>query len=112
MPIPTDVRRETKLHSKRRGKRMNSRVPVIIQWQPSAGPPACEDAVTRVLGPFGCLLVLCKPLDLDQRIELTNRNTRQTCAAVVVWLGKERVEGCEYGVELLDPVADFWEIEL
>ena len=112
MPVPTDVRRETKLHEKRRGKRMNSRVPVAIQWQTAAGPPVREDCITRVLGPYGCLLVISQPLDLNQRVELTNRNSQQTCSAVVVWSGKQRAEGWELGVELLDPAVDFWGIEL
>ena len=112
MPPPTDVRRDSKLHSKRRGKRMNSRVPVTMAWQPPAGLPLREDAVTRVLGPYGCLLVLSQSLELNQRIELTNRNTQQTCSAIVVWSGKQRAEGWELGIELLNPAMDFWGIDL
>ena len=112
MAAPTDVRRESKLHFKRRGKRMNSRVPVTIESQPTAGPPIREDAITRVLGPYGCLLVLPHSLELNQRVNLTNRNSRQTCSAIVVWSGKQRAEGWELGIELLDPAMDFWGIEL
>ena len=112
MAAPTDVRRESKLHSKRRGKRMNSRVPVTIESQPTSGPPIREDAITRVLGPYGCLLVLPHSLELNQRVVLTNRNNQQTCSAIVIWSGKQRAEGWELGIELLDPAMDFWGMDL
>ena len=112
MAVPTDVRRETKFHEKRRGKRMNSRVAVTVEVQPPSGPLFREDAITRVLGPYGCLLVLSRSLDPNQRLSLTNRNSQQTCSAVVVWNGKQRAEGWEVGIELLDPATDFWGLEL
>ena len=43
---------------------------------------------------------------------LTNRNNQQTCSAIVVWSGKQRAEGWELGIELLDPAMDFWGMDL
>ena len=42
---------------KRRGVRVNSRVPVAVEWD-SGGELRRGEAQTRVVGPYGCLVVL------------------------------------------------------
>jgi hypothetical protein len=114
MPLKT---RESKpigspVHEKRRGHRMNSRVPVRLEWQAAAGPRSSVEAHTRVVNPYGCMVVLQQSLNLEHRIALTNLANGASAAAVIVWKGNQRPDGWEYGVELVAPEMDFWGMEL
>jgi hypothetical protein len=96
---------------KRRGVRLNSRVPVAVEWE-SAGEPQRGEAQTRVVGPYGCLVVLQQDLLVKQQIQLTNLVSHQSNPAVIVWRGNQRAEGWELGIELIDPQMGFWGVEL
>jgi hypothetical protein len=101
-----------KYGEKRRGRRMNSRVPVRLEWDSTGSGRVSVDTVTRTVNPYGCMLVLRHSLDLNHRIALTNLSTQSSNAAVVVWKGNPEPDGWEYGVELVAPEMDFWDIEL
>jgi len=101
-----------KYGEKRRGRRMNSRVPVRLEWDSTGSGRVSVDTVTRTVNPYGCMLVLRHSLDLNHRIALTNLSTHSSNAAVVVWKGNPEPDGWEYGVELVAPEMDFWDIEL
>ena len=102
----------SRYNDKRRGKRMNSRVPVRLEWDGKQGQRHSFEAHTRVVNPYGCMLVLSESLDLDHRVALTNLATGSSNAAVIVWKGNPRPEGWEYGIELVAPEMDFWGLEL
>lgn len=92
---------------------MNSRVPLKVEWvNSSSGPAQEENAQTRVVNYYGCLLVSPQAMPIEQRLRITNLATRQTMLGVVVWQGKKQMEGWELGVELVQPHADFWGMEL
>lgn len=92
---------------------MNSRVPLKVEWVNSSSGPAQEENVqTRVVNYYGCLLVSPQAMPIEQRLRITNLATRQTMLGVVVWQGKKQMEGWELGVELVQPHADFWGMEL
>jgi hypothetical protein len=95
----------------RRGKRVNSRVPVAVEWR-AGGELRRNEAQTRVVGPYGCMLVLPTNLDVKQAIQLTNMVSQQSNPAVIVWRGAQRPEGWELGIELISPQMDFWGLEL
>jgi len=97
---------------KRRGRRMNSRVRIRLEWDGEAGKRHAVEAVTRVVNPYGCMVVLSQSLELEQRLSLTNLATEASNAAVIVWKGNQEPEGWEYGVELVAPDMDFWGLEL
>jgi len=101
-------------HEKRRGRRMNSRVPVRLEWDDGAGKRVSAEAHTRVINPYGCMVVLTYSLDLEHRLALTNLavGTATSNAAVVVWKGNQRPDGWEYGIELVAPEMDFWGLDL
>ena len=99
-------------HEKRRGHRMNSRVPVRLEWDVTSGKRETVEAHTRVINPYGCMVVLAQSLDLEHRLALTNLANGASNAAVVVWKGNPRPDGWEYGVELVAPEMDFWGMEL
>ena len=96
---------------KRRGVRVNSRVPVVIEWD-LGGTLQRGEAHTRIVGHYGCLVVLPQGLDVDQRVQVTNLVSRQSNPAVVVWRGNERSEGWELGIELINPEMNFWGLDL
>lgn len=70
------------------------------------------EVCTRIVNPYGCMVVLSDSLELEQRMALTNLATGASNAAVVVWKGNEEPEGWEYGLELIAPDMDFWGLEL
>jgi hypothetical protein len=96
---------------KRRGVRVNSQVPVAVEWR-DEGEIRRGEAQTRVVGPYGCLVVLRQILAVDQQIQVTNLVSRQASPAVIVWRGHERAEGWELGIELINPRMDFWGLDL
>jgi len=114
--MPVKVRENKKLGHRnreaRRGRRMNSRVPVRLEWDGDAGKRHTVEAHTRVVNPYGCMLVLPDSLGLEHRLALTNLANDTSNAAIVVWKGNERPEGWEYGIELVAPEMDFWGLEL
>jgi hypothetical protein len=99
-------------NDKRRGRRMNSRVPVRLEWDSPTGQRRSIETVTRTVNPYGCMIVLSDTLELEHRLALTNLATQSSNAAVVVWRGNQQAEGWEYGVELVAPDMDFWGLEL
>jgi hypothetical protein len=106
-----EVPSEVKWRERRRGKRMNSGVPVALEWQSDEGRIRAE-AKTRIVGSYGCLVVVPHDLPLEHAVHLTNLLTQESAAAIVVWKGKARPEGFELGIELTDPGLDFWQLEL
>jgi hypothetical protein len=96
---------------KRRGVRVNSCVPVALEWD-GDGQVLRKEAKTRIVGPYGCMVVFPQHLEIDQKVNVTNLASSQTNTAVVVWRGHERPEGWELGIELINPNMDFWGFEL
>lgn len=96
---------------KRRGVRVNSRVPIAVEWE-AGGETRRGEAQTRVVGPYGCLVVLPQNIEINQRIQITNLVSRQANPGVIVWCGNERTEGRELGIELIDPQMGFWGLDL
>lgn len=117
MPVKTREPKEMQVPSrhgeKRRGHRMNSRVPVRLEWDGKNGKRFMAEAHTRVINSYGCMVVLEHNLELDSRVGLTNMATQSSNAAVIVWKGTKRPDGgWEYGVELVAPEMDFWGLDL
>jgi PilZ domain len=103
---------DSRYNERRRGHRMNSRVPVRLEWNDGSGSRISVDAHTRVINPYGCMVVLPQSLNLEHRLALTNLASNTSNAAIVVWKGNDRPDGWEYGVELVAPEMDFWGLEL
>jgi len=112
MTFRKDMPAEAKARESRRGIRVNSRVPVVIEWDGQTSTPAREKAHTCVVNRYGCLLVAPQELSLEQQLRVTNLVNKRSIDAVVVWKGKQRVEGWELGVELVNPDMEFWGLEL
>ena len=111
MSVSEEVNRQPNVHAKRRGVRVNSRVPLRVAWL-NEGDHTQLDAHTRIVGPYGCLAVIPREFSVEQQLEIFNRANERSNSAVIVWKGHERVEGWEYGIELIEPEMDFWGLEL
>ena len=96
---------------KRRGVRVNSRVPIAVEWD-AAGETRRGETKTRVIGPYGCMVTLSQELQLDQRISVTNLVSSQASPGVIVWRGHQGTEGWELGIELINPDMGFWGVDL
>lgn len=124
MPVTTNQTKDSKparttkvtgarYKESRRGRRMNSRVPVRLEWDSAAGKRMSVEAHTRIINPYGCMVILEHELNIEHRVALTNLAMDSSNAAVIVWKSEERPEGgWEYGVELVAPAMDFWGLEL
>lgn len=112
MPFIADLPRDIRTRRKRRGPRMNSRVPVTIEWNGRTGPVHFEAGFTRVVNNYGCLLVSPKEIDVQQALRITNLATHKSAAGVVVWKGTERPDGWDLGIELASPEMGFWGVDL
>jgi hypothetical protein len=111
MAFGEDLPRDIRMRRKRRGLRMNSHVPVAIEWNGRAGPAHFESGFTRVVNGYGCLLVSPKEIDVQQKVKLTNLSSREAVSGVVVWKGDRQADGWELGVELVSPEMGFWGID-
>lgn len=112
MALTQDLPRDIRTRPKRRGARMNSRVPVSIEWNGRMGPLHFESGYTRVVNPYGCLLVSPAEMDVKQKLRLTNLATRTSAEGVVVWKGTQRPDGWDLGVELVAAEMNFWGVDL
>jgi hypothetical protein len=112
MPFREDLPRDIRNRQKRRGLRVNSRVPITIEWNGASGPLHFEPAYTRVVNSYGCLLVSPREIEAQQRLRLTNLMTRERSEGVVVWKGAQRPDGWELGVELVGANLNFWGVEI
>src|SRR6185437_4267702 len=112
MRLQDSSAKRPEIKEKRRGVRLNSRVPVMIEWEGAAGENLHDQAFTRVLNAYGCLVVLPQNLPVKQPISLMNLATKHANSAVVVWKGNCLPDGWELGIELTRPPFDFWGVEL
>jgi hypothetical protein len=108
---PTSSHNPISGHEKRRGVRVNSRVPIAVEWD-AGGQMHRGEAKTRVIGPYGCMAVVPQDLQLEQRISIVNLVSRQASLGVVVWRGHQGTEGWELGIELINPDMGFWGVDL
>lgn len=112
MPFSLDLPKDIRSRHKRRGPRMNCRVPVSIEWNGNMGPKRFESAFTRVVNGYGCLLVSPREVDVQQVLRLTNLASRKTVDGKVVWKGGQRPDGWDLGVEFLASDLNFWGLDL
>jgi hypothetical protein len=112
MPFSLDLPKDIRMRQKRRGPRMNCRVPVSIEWDGNVGPKRFESAVTRVVNGYGCLLVSPREVKVDQVLRLTNLASRNAVQGKVVWMGSQRPDGWDVGVEFTAENLNFWGLDL
>lgn len=94
----------------RAGVRVNSRVPVAVEWTESGRVMRAEgytvDASTK-----GCLAVVPQGFPVGQRLKLINLVNKNECEAALIWRGHEGRAGWELGLELQGASMDFWGLD-
>src|SRR3977135_1420410 len=65
-----------------RAWRVNLPVPSSVEWD-DGGEVRRGETKTRVIGPYGCLVVLPQDLQIDQRISVINLVSSQASPAVI-----------------------------
>src|SRR5260370_7119536 len=80
---------------KRRGHRMNSRVRVRAEWE-THGQRTAAEAFTRVVNPYGCMVILKHSLELNQRLSITNLATGSSHPSVIACKRNPRPECSTY----------------
>ena len=94
----------------RSGARVNSRVPVAVEWTDS-GRAMRAEGFTIDTSMKGCLAVIPSELGVGERLKLINLVNQKSCTAVLAWRGHQGRTGWELGLELQDPSDDFWGLE-
>jgi hypothetical protein len=94
----------------RAGVRVNSRVPVAVEWAES-GRAMRAEGYTADASTTGCLAVIPQSFPVGQRLVLINLVNRNACEAVLIWRGHEGRAGWELGLQLQDVSMDFWGLD-
>jgi hypothetical protein len=98
------------MQNARAGIRVNSRVPVAVEWAES-GQPRRAEGYTVDTSTKGCLAVVPQNFPVGQRLLLVNLLNKNACEAVLIWRGHENRTGWELGLELQDASMDFWGVD-
>ncbi|MGB2589815.1 MAG: PilZ domain-containing protein [Candidatus Acidiferrum sp.] len=94
----------------RAGVRVNSRVPVAVEWT-DAGRVLRAEGYTVDASTKGCLAVIPQGFAVGQRLRLVNLVSKNSCEAVLIWRGHEGRSGWELGLELQQASMEFWGLD-
>src|ERR1700746_547058 len=99
----------------RQSDRVRFRMPVEASWVSSAGHPVTQSAETLLVSRNGGVIRLTEKLSMGQELHL-RRNLdgdqwKKTRARVVGEIAQDPPNPFLYAVHILDPRADFWDID-
>jgi hypothetical protein len=97
-------------HHTRGEQRMNSRVPVRIQWIED-GQPRTIEAQTIDTSASGCFLLAPQSLLVCQHVRVVNLVNGTECEGTVVRQGQHKSECWELGIKLQCPPREFWGLD-
>src|SRR5215467_4414777 len=78
--------------------RLNSRVPIAIEWTDGDQTRRAEGH-TKDISPKGCMAIVPQVLVVGQRLRLINGVNQNASEAVLVWRGHQGPSGWELGLE-------------
>lgn len=110
MAVENISRFEARLQNARAGVRINSRVPVAVEWAES-GRAMRAEGYTVDTSTKGCLAVIPQHFPVGQRLLLVNLTNKNACEAVLIWRGHEGRTGWELGLELQEASMEFWGVD-
>lgn len=90
--------------------RVNSRVPLTVQWDED-GKTLQTSGYTMDVSTHGCMAILEQGFPAGQKIRVTNGATGHSSEATVIWRGHEARNGWEMGLELESFPGDFWGLD-
>lgn len=101
-----------KIESSRRSLRLNLEIPLEVSGRLGPQESFLEATRSTSVSLHGARVRLQRDLEIGQRLELRNlRNSKETQARVVWRSGPDDQGFFAYGVEFLDSVADFWDVD-
>jgi hypothetical protein len=101
---------EERMQNARAGIRVNSRVPVAVEWAEN-GQARRAEGYTVDTSTKGCLAVVPQNFPVGQRLLLVNLINKNACEAILIWRGHENRTGWELGLELQGASMDFWGVD-
>lgn len=110
MPLASDLPKDPIIDQPRASVRLNSRVPVAVEWD-EAGQKQRTEGCTVDVSRRGCQAILPHAFTVEQKLRLINLNNQHAVEAIVVWRGHETRVGWDLGLELQNPEQDFWGID-
>ena len=110
MALGNASRFDAGMQNARAGSRVNSRVPVAVEWAES-GRAMRAEGYTVDTSTKGCLAMIPQGFPVGQRLLLVNLINKNACEAVLIWRGHESRTGWELGLELQEAAMDFWGVE-
>jgi hypothetical protein len=94
----------------RGGTRVNSRVPISVEWE-EANARHSVTGWTVDVGAKGCLAIVPQGFAIGQRLRLVNLVNKNSVDAVLIWRGHEGRTGWEVGLELQEAGEEFWGVD-
>jgi hypothetical protein len=108
--VPKQSRFDTLTENNRGEERVNSRIPVLVEWEDASQTFRIEGK-TKDSSLRGCLVIAPRCVGVGQKLRLTNRINQKSCEAVVIWHEEDSRANWELGLQLQDPAHDFWEMD-
>ena len=105
-----DPSRLKRMKHLRAGARLNSRVPISVEWT-EANARHSVTGWTVDVGAKGCLAIVPRGFAIGQRLQLVNLINKNSVDAILVWRGHEGRTGWELGLELQGPGEEFWGVD-
>ncbi len=110
MPLQERVKFEPRGKEIRGVGRLNSRVRVAIE-STEDGQTVRAEGYTKDISAKGCLAVVPHAFAVGQKVRVINLVNQNASDAYLIWRGHESPAGWELGIELHEPMADFWGLD-
>jgi len=108
--LQENVKFEQKGKEIRGVSRLNSRVRVAIECSED-GKAVRAEGYTKDISARGCLAVVPHAFAVGQKVRVINLVNQNAGDGYLIWRGHEGPAGWELGIELQDPMEDFWGLE-
>ena len=110
MALQEDTKFEPRGTEIRGTARLNSRVRVAVEGAED-GQVVRAEGYTKDISTKGCLAVVPHGFAVGQKVRVINLGNQKASDAYVIWRGHEGPAGWELGIEMQEPMADFWGLD-
>jgi len=110
VPLQGNVKFEQTGKEIRGVSRLNSRVRVAIECSEN-GQAVRAEGFTKDISAKGCLAVVPHAFAVGQKVRVINLVNQNAGDGYLIWRGHEGPAGWELGIELQDPMEDFWGLD-
>jgi len=110
VPLQENVKFEPRGKEIRETGRLNSRVRLAVECTQD-GQVVRAEGYTKDISAKGCLAVVPHGFAVGQKVRVINLVNQNASDAYLIWRGHEGPAGWELGIELQEPMADFWGLD-